>query len=133
MAIIADGADLAMMAAPGIGEKSLAKRRAMLEALRGVLAAPANAAKPRSALKAPQKLLLEVGEVCAYPVCKGEPINPYAVGKQWAWVLAWKQDGWGAFVAAERGHVFDFLAWYRPRVITEPIDAEPTLAAWRQC
>jgi hypothetical protein len=77
---------------------------------------------------APQKLLLGVGEVLAYPVCKRDPINPYTVGKDWAWVKAWQQDGWGAFVVAERGHVFDFLAWYRPLVITEPLPEEPTLA-----
>jgi hypothetical protein len=31
-------------------------------------------------------------------------------------------------VVAERGHVFDFLAWYRPLVITEPLPDEPSLA-----
>jgi hypothetical protein len=72
--------------------------------------------------------LLEVGEVLIYPVSKGEPINPYAVGKDWAWVKAWQRDGWGAFMVVERGHVFDFLAWYRPLLITEPLPDEPTLA-----
>src|SRR3974390_3237001 len=79
-------------------------------------------------MKAPQKLLLDLGEVFTYPICKGAPINPYAVGKEWEWVKAWKQDGWGAFVCVERGLEFDFLAWYRPLVITEPLSAEPALA-----
>ena len=70
--------------------------------------------------KRPKKLLMAVGEVLAYPICQGKPINPYAVGKEFAWVKAWKQDAWGAFVVAERGLMFGYLAWYRPLVITEP-------------
>jgi hypothetical protein len=115
------------MAALGMDEKSLVKRRAMLEELRRRIAAPIETTGPRAVLKAPQKLLLEVGEVLIYPVCKGEPINPYTFGKDWAIVKAWQQDGWGAFVVVERGHMFDFLAWYRPLVITEPWPDEPTL------
>jgi hypothetical protein len=129
LAIIAADADLATMAALGMDEKSLVKRRAMLEELRRRITAPINAAKSRRpVLKAPQRLLLAVGEVLAYPTCKGHPINPYAVGKELAWVKAWKQDGWGAFVVAERGLMFEYLAWYRPLVITEPLLSEPTLA-----
>lgn len=132
LAIIADGADLATMASLGIDEKSLVKRRAMLETLRARLAEPVAAGKRRGVLKAPQKLLLEVGEALTYPICRKndscEPINPYAVGKEWAWVKAWKQDGWGAFVVAERGLLFDYLAWYRPLVAYRALQTEPTLA-----
>ena len=99
----------------------------MLKELWGRIAAPIDIAKPRTVLKAPQKLLLGIGEVLVYPVCKGAPTNPYAIGKNWAWVKAWQQDGWGAFVVVERGHAFDFLAWYRPLVIAEPLSDEPTL------
>lgn len=129
VAIIVDGIDLSAMAALGMDEKSLAKRRTMLETLRSQLMAPIAPGKARSVLKAPQKLILEVGEVLAYPVQKGDTINPYAVGKDWDWVKAWKRDGWGACAVAERGLVFGFLAWYRPLVITEPLRAEPDLAA----
>jgi hypothetical protein len=131
LAIIADGADLAAMAALGMDEKSLVKRRAMLEQLRGRITTPIQP-KTRAVLKAPQKLLLAVGEVLTYPICKGKPINPYTVGKKFAFVKAWKQDGWGAFVVAERGLMFEYLAWYRPLVITEPSLAEPTLADLKQ-
>jgi hypothetical protein len=128
LAIIEDGADLAAMAALGMEKKSLVKRRAMLEDLRARIARPVETGKPRAVLKAPQKLLLAVGEVLTYPTCKGEPINPYAVGKEWEWVKAWKQDGWGAFAIADRGLAFDFLAWYWPLVICEPLVHEPTIA-----
>ena len=132
LAIISGGDDLASMAALGMDEKSLAKRRAMLEELRRRIASPVEAAKPRAVLKAPQKLLLAAGEVVIYPTCKGDPINPYAVGKDFAWVKAWKQDGWGALVVLQRGLAFEFLAWYRPAVITEPLSIEPTFAVLRE-
>ena len=129
--IISDGADLAAMAALGMDAKSLAKRRIMLEKLRMRIAAPLAATKFRAVLKAPQKLLLEVGDALTYPVCQNadyyKPINPYAVGKDWAWVKSWKQDGWGALVVAERGLLFDFLAWYRPLVVSVVLPSEPTM------
>lgn len=131
LSIIADGTDLATMTALGMDEKSLVKRRAMLEELRKRIVAPVKTGK-RVVLKNPQKLLLAVGEVLVYPVCEGRPINPYAVGREFAWVKAWKQDAWGAFVVAETGRVFEYLAWYRPLVITEPLLAEPTIVALRQ-
>jgi hypothetical protein len=34
----------------------------------------------------------------------------------------------GAWGSTERGHVFDFLAWYRPLVIAEPLPDDPALA-----
>ena len=125
--IISAGTDLAAMQALGMDPKSLAKRRIVLEALGARLAAPTDPAKKRAVLKTPQRLLLEVGEIVIYPVCKGKPINPYAVGKEWAWVKAWQQDRWGALVITERGHMFDFLAWYRPLVINDPLAREPSL------
>ena len=126
-AIISEGLDLAAMSSLGMDEKSLGKRRAMLANLESQIAT-APPSKPRAVLKAPQKLLLEVGEAVAYPICNGDAINPYTVGKEWAWVKAWKQDGWGAFVVVERGLAFEFLAWYRPLVVAEPLSERPTLA-----
>ena len=127
LAIIADGSDLKTMEALGMDPKGLAKRRAMLDELRTRLAAPIAGDKPRPTLKAPQKLLLAPGDAVIYPVCKREPINPYAAGKDLPFVKAWRQDGWGAFVVAECGHVFEFLAWYRQFVITEPFASPPSL------
>jgi hypothetical protein len=134
LTIISEGADLTAMTALGMDAKSLAKRRTMLETLRARIAAPLTPTKPRAVLKAPQKLLLEVGEVLTYPVGRNsggdyyEPINPYAVGKDWAWVKAWGHDGWGALVVAERGLLFDFLAWYRPLVVSSVLASEPTIS-----
>ena len=127
LAIIADGSDLATMARLGMDEKSLAKRRGMLDELGQRLRAPPARTKARAVLKVPQALLLRQGEVLAYPVSAGKPINPYAVGKGFDWVKEWKQDGWGALAVAECGLMFGFLAWYRPFVITEALSREPTL------
>src|SRR2546426_1135750 len=51
LAIIANGADLAAMAALGMDEKSLAKRRATLDELRKRITIPIVIAKPRTVLK----------------------------------------------------------------------------------
>jgi hypothetical protein len=141
LAIIDGGADLATMASLGMDERSLRKRKAMLESLRLRLIEPVATGKRRGVLKGPQKLLLEVGEALTYPVsCKDrscEPINPYAVGKEWEWVKAWNLNGWGAVVVVERGLLFDFLAWYRPLAAWQAMTSEPTLTdlaaprAWR--
>jgi len=124
--IILDGADLAAMKALGMDDKSLAKRRTMLEELRVRISAAAGTTKPRAVLKVPQKLILEVGDVVGYPTCKQQPINPYA-GKSSPLLGDWHQDGWGAFVVSERGLQYDFLAWYRPLVICEPMPEQPSL------
>jgi hypothetical protein len=130
--IIASGADLAAMASLGMDGTPLARRRAMLEQVGARIAAPIEADKRRGVLKAPQKLLLDVGELLTYPVCQGKPINPYAVGKDWAWVKAWRRDGWGAAAIVDRGLAFGFLAWYTPVVLAEPAPNEPTLAELTQ-
>ena len=133
LTIITEGADLAAMAALGMDGKSLAKRGIMLEKLRTKIAAPLVATKSRAVLKSPQRLLFEVGEALVYPVSENsggyfEPINPYAVGKNWAWVKSWRQRGWGALVVAERGRLFDFLAWYRPLILSSLLASEPTMS-----
>ena len=127
LGIIADGSDLRMMEALDMDAKALTKRRTMLDELRVRLAAPVATGRPRTTLKAPQKLLLGAGDAVTYPVCKREPINPYTAGMDHPYVKAWRQDGWGAFVVAECGHAFEFLAWYRPFVIAEPFAEQPNL------
>jgi len=127
LAIIEDGADLAAMAALGMDEKAVAKRGLMLGELQTRVSQPPESTKSRAVLKAPQRLLLDVGEVLIYPTCNSTPINPYAVGKDWDWVKAWKQDGWGAFAVADRGLAFGFLAWYWPLIICEAMPSEPTI------
>lgn len=128
LAIIDGGADLAAMAALGMDEKSLAKRRALLAELRARLAAPAPE-KKRAVLKAPEKIVLEAGQVLAYPVNdKGRAINPCLAGTKWEHLDAWRAAGWSACAVAETGHVFEYLAWYRLFVIAAPLPSQPALS-----
>ena len=127
LTIIVGGEDLAAMARLGMDEKPLAKRRAMLVAVATALKAPLPD-KPRKVLKAPQPFVLEVGEAVAYPVNeRGTPINPYLVGKPWPIAKSWKQAAWGAIVILERGHVFDYLVWYQPLGLAQPLAEKPSL------
>jgi hypothetical protein len=64
----------------------------------------------------------------SYPVSNRKPINPYASANS-ELAKRWQADGWGALVIVEHGLEFDFLAWYRPLVICEPLPAQPTLAS----
>jgi hypothetical protein len=79
------------VASLGMDEKSLAKRSVMLEGLRARLTEPV-APKHRTVLKAPQKLLLEAGEVLIYPVCQPGPFvganQSLRCRQEMAWVMA---------------------------------------------
>lgn len=125
LAIIDDGTDLAIMARLGMAEKDLAKRRKMLSKLRDELAAPVEV-KPRAVLKAPQPLLMKLGEVLAYPMSNGYCINPYFPSKD-RMRPVWQQDSWGACVIVELGLAFDFLAWYRPIIVERAFAEKPAL------
>jgi len=128
--IIANGSDLVAMAALGMEQKLIKKRAAALDALRVELSA---AVKPiaRKVLKGPEKFIFDIGDVYVYPVCGCKPIDRYGLSKSLKdhpYYAGWKQDGWGAIAIADRGLLFDHLAWYVPMVINERIDAKPTLA-----
>jgi hypothetical protein len=129
LAILAGGEDLALMARLGMDAKTLAKRRVALDDVEARLKAPL-AVKPRKVLKSPQQHVAEAGEVLIYPVNeKGDPINPYIVGKPWPVATSWKQAAWGACVIVDIGRAFDFLAWCRPLVVVGSLDLKPDLAA----
>jgi hypothetical protein len=127
LAIIDERIDLGIMAGLGMSGKDLAKRGRMLEELRARLESPASPAKPRAVLRAPQPLLMQVGEALAFPVSGGHCINPYFASKE-QMVPGWSRDGWGAFVVVERGHAFGFLAWYRPLVAELAFRDRPALS-----
>jgi hypothetical protein len=126
LAIIDGRVDLAIMAGLGMAGKDLEKRGRMLEELRARLEKPPAADKPRAVLKSPQPLLMEAGDALAFPVSNGHCINPYFPSKE-RMVPAWRQDGWGALVVAECGHVYGFLAWYRPLVVELAFAKKPRL------
>jgi hypothetical protein len=134
LTIIDVGSDLAMHAALGMSPADLAKRRKMLQDVRARLASPPTRSRPRSVLKQPQAFLMDVGDALVYPTCGGRSVNPYFASKEQDRAITatgWKQDGWSAFVVADRGRAFDFLSWYRPLTIATATVQKPTLTELR--
>jgi hypothetical protein len=137
LTIIDAGADIAMLDKLGMDAAGLAKRRKMLAEVRARLTAPLASRRPRPVLKKAQPLLMEIGDVFAYPTFDGRCINPYFAFKEKYkcrtkdGLTAWKQDGWSAMVIVDCGRAFDFLSWYRPLTISAATGQKPTLAALR--
>ena len=131
--IIDTGADIAMLEKLGMKPADLRTRQRMLDELRSRIVSAPPTSKPRTVLKAPQPLLMEIGGVLVYPTCSGENINPYFRSKAENVHYTrhgpepWKQDGWGAMVILDCGRAFDFLAWYRPATLAEARPEKPTL------
>jgi hypothetical protein len=139
LAIIDTGSDLATLERLGMRPADLAVRRHVLAEVRTRIVAPLPRAGPRPVLKNPQPLLMEVGDVFAYPTFGGHCINAYFKSKEqdnkYAGAggrpVAWTQDGWSACVIVDRGRAFGFLSWYRPLTISMAIAQKPALAALR--
>jgi hypothetical protein len=128
--------DLAMLTKLGMKPADIRKRRTMLEALKErIRAAPTY--KPRTVIKKPQPLLMETGDVIAYPTCAGKCINPYFASKELDrqytrdGPVPWKQDGWAAALIIDCGRAFDFLAWYRPLTVAVPSSEKPSIESLR--
>jgi hypothetical protein len=138
LTIIDSGSDIAMMGKLGMSPPDLKKRQKMLAELRTRITARVAVSKSRQVLKKPQPLLMDIGDVFAYPTFGGRCINPYFASKELDnkypakdGSTVWKQDGWSAFVLVGRGRAFDFLSWYRPLTVSKATAQRPTLAALR--
>jgi len=105
--IIDSGADIAMHQKLGMNPSDLRKRQKMLIELRGRITALPVDRSPRPVLKTPQALLMDIGDVFAYPTFGGRCINAYAASRdsdrQGQGTPAWKQDGWAAMVIVDPG------------------------------
>src|SRR5215510_972185 len=134
---IIDGAeDVAMLEKLGIKPADIRKRRRLLDELRSRIVA-ATVDKPRTVVKKPQPLLLEMGDVIVYPTCAGRCINPYFASKELdkqytkQGPVPWAQDGWAAAVIIDCGRAFDFLSRYRPLTIAGARSEKPALDSLR--
>jgi hypothetical protein len=133
LAIIDAGDDLTMKARLGMTAAGLRRRETVLAELRARLAAPP-APKDRPVLKRPQPLLVDIGDVLAFPTAAGRPINPYYPNRD---SQTFAQDAWGTLVIVDRGLTFEYLAWYRPLVFTEtrpdvpPLESLGAPVLWR--
>jgi hypothetical protein len=126
IAIIDRGDDLAMMESLGMKPADLRKRGAKLAELRARLAAAPQESKPRSTIKAPQPLVLEVGVLYACPVQRSSCLTPYLRDNYYA-DTPWVPDGWRQFVILDQGRAFDYLAWHQPLVCKKPVKQKPRL------
>lgn len=121
--IVASGEDLRMQERLDMSAADLKKRAKALEKLASDLREPL-ASKPRKTLKAPQPLLLAIGDVYVFPIDQyGACVNPYgATGN-------FDPIDWSAAIVVAAGHAFGYLAWYLPIVIHRRMHAEtqPTL------
>jgi hypothetical protein len=136
LGIIAAGDDVAMLEKRGMNPTDIRKRRGLLEDLRArIVAAPADT--PRSVLKNPQPLLMDRGDVLAYPTCGGKCLNPYFAFKErnkrytTDGPMPWLQDGWAAAVILDCGRAFEFLSWYRPLTLATAAIDKPTPSSLR--
>src|SRR5205085_3961132 len=105
------------------------KRRKLLEELRSRLVDPPPPRAPRKVLKNPQPLLMQTGDVIAYPTSAAHPANPYFPARRTFNGAPWVSDGWGAAVIVDCGRAFDFLAWYRPLTATGVLSDKPVFTA----
>jgi len=126
IAIIDRGDDLAMMERLGMKPADVRKRGAKLAELRARLAAAPQVSKPRSTIKAPQPLVLEVGVLYACPVQRSSCLTPYLRDNYYA-DTPWVPDGWRQFVILDQGRAFDYLAWHQPLVCKKPVKQKPRL------
>jgi hypothetical protein len=131
--IIEDGQDTAALAKLGMKSGDLRKRVRVLSDLRARIVAAPVIDKPRTVLRKPQPLLMEIGDVMVYPTCGGNCINPYFASKELikqytpAGPVPWSQDGWAAMVIIDRGRAFDFLSWYRAVAVAEARREKPSI------
>ena len=121
--IVESGEDLRMQERNDMSPADLKKRGKALEKLAGELKQPLPS-KPRKTLKAPQPLLMSVGDVYLFPIDEhGGCFNPYTATARFDSV------DWGAAIIVAAGHAFDYLAYYIPIVIDRRmhVGAKPTL------
>ncbi len=123
--IIDAGEDIATLEDLGMEESELRKRRKVLQDVRTRIAA-ASVSKPRAVLKKPQPLLMDLGDVIAFPTRRGKSFSPYYPKARMSMDgTAWIPDGWAAAVIVGCGRVFEFLSWYTPLTATESRQAKP--------
>jgi hypothetical protein len=130
--IIDSRSDLIALERLGMQVPDLRKREKVLEEVRQRIVAPAARTNEREAIKTPQPLLMQTGDVLVYPTFGGRCRNPYVVNqdkdRMGGACLPWQIDSWAAMVIIDSGRAFDFLAWYRPVVVARAMIEKPNMA-----
>ncbi|MFZ6657405.1 hypothetical protein [Undibacterium sp. TJN19] len=122
LAIIEHGIDLDNARDRGADEKFLGKRARVLDELAARLKSPRPLRDKKTAGKPPD-MVLQTGEVYAFPTMQGMGWNPYrnlAEG-------SFKADGWSAMVVLDTGRMFDWLPWCALASLSVDPVVKPTL------
>ncbi len=120
--IIERGVDLASQRDRGADQKYLEKRTKVLEELASRLKSP----RPAKERKAPGKkpdMVVQTGEVHAFPTMGGRGWHPYRHLTEDAFAA----DGWSAMVVLDTGRMFDWLPWCALASLTVDPAVKPTL------
>ncbi|MBM80036.1 MAG: hypothetical protein CMJ78_05515 [Planctomycetaceae bacterium] len=123
IAIIDSDKDLNSPAILEMAENNQKKRKKALDDLRTKISKPVPDKKRKTLAKA-QPLLMDTGDVIAFPIVEtGGCFNPYFTKAKW------ECADWGAAVIIDCGLVFGYLAQYTPVVINRRLNVSemPTL------
>lgn len=122
LSIIESGADLSRLKDQGADESFLKERAVVLDALAAKLKAP-RPFRPRTTPRKPPDLVLEVGEVYAFPTMNGFACSPWRPPREGPFEL----DGWGALIVLDCGRAFDWLPWCALASLTVEPSRKPTI------
>ncbi len=106
LSIIAGGAVLLADEARGADEKILKNRTLVLKALAERLRSP-RAFRLRFSPPQPPDLVLQTGEIYAFPTMDGRAWSPYRLESEGSFM----PNGWGAMVVLATGRAFEWLPW----------------------
>jgi hypothetical protein len=119
--IIESGSDLAACKARGADDKLMRERRKALFELAERLRNPRPSRAPKKAGR-PPALVLEVGQIFAFPTMSGKAWHPYRLESTGEFT----PDGWGALVVLATGRAFEWLPWVAVASLTVRPDTKPT-------
>ncbi|HEU4777814.1 MAG TPA: hypothetical protein VFS95_13400 [Telluria sp.] len=122
LALIEGGADLAHARANGADDTYLNKRAAVLAELGARIRAP-RPLKPVKKAGKPPELVLQTGQVYAFPTMDGRAWTPYRPAN----AAPFAPDGWGALVVLDTGRAFGWLPWVALASLTVDPGRKPTL------
>jgi hypothetical protein len=127
LSIIEDGTDLRHAREKGADEAFLKRRAAVLQELAKRLRAPREF-RPRMPPRKPPPLVVDAGEIYAFPTMSGHACRPHLEASQGPFAA----DGWGALVVLATGRAFDWLPWVALASLTVNGQEKPTLAEARR-
>ena len=121
LSIIQNGSDLTRLRNLDASERHLNKRASVLAMLASRLAAP-RPPRVRSFPKKPPDLLVEIGQVYAFPTFNGFALGPECATSPQAF---YDPNGWGALVVLDRGRAYEWLPWCALASLAVPPSSKP--------